>query len=94
MIFLSLNIIGVGGTLKSASFRRLLSRTSLDIIFLEETLVEEKTAKVFTNTFRSSWLTCVVSSVGNYGGRLVTWGLKKFDLDPFPCCGGILLTGT
>jgi len=46
------------------------------------------------NTFRPSWLTCAISSVGNYGGLLVTWDPSKFDLDPHLCCGGVFLTGT
>jgi exonuclease III len=47
MIFLSLNIRGVGGHLKAASFRRLLSHISPDIIFLQETLVDSKKARFF-----------------------------------------------
>jgi exonuclease III len=47
MILLSLNIRGVGGPLKAASLRRLLTKTSLDIIFLQETLVVEDKARHF-----------------------------------------------
>jgi len=47
MILLYLNIRRVGGTLKTASLRRLLSRTLPDIIFLQETLVAEKRARLF-----------------------------------------------
>jgi hypothetical protein len=47
MILLSLNIRGVGGHLKVASFRRLLSHISPDIIFLQETLVDSKKARNF-----------------------------------------------
>jgi exonuclease III len=68
MIFLSLNIRGVGGPLKSASMRRLLNRTNPDIIFLQETLVDEKKARSFMNSLRPAWLACVVSSVGKSGG--------------------------
>jgi exonuclease III len=51
MILLSLNIKGVGGALKSASLRRLLNRTNPNIIFLQETLVDEKKARSFMNAF-------------------------------------------
>jgi exonuclease III len=51
MIFLSLNIRGVGGILKSASLRRLLRRTTPDIIFLQETMVEDTKARDFMNSF-------------------------------------------
>jgi hypothetical protein len=94
MILLSLNIRGVGVTLKSTSFQRIISRTSPDIIFLQETLVDGNKAINFLNTFRPSWLTCVVSLVGNSGGLLVTWDPSKFELVHYLCCGGIFLTGT
>jgi exonuclease III len=45
MILLSLNIRGVGGTLKYASFRHLLDRVHPEIIFLQETLVHEQKAR-------------------------------------------------
>jgi hypothetical protein len=94
MILLSINIRGVGGTLKDASMHRLLDRTNPDIIFLQETLVDEKKARLFMNAFRPTWLVCAVSLVGKSGGLLVTWDPFKFDLVPYLSCGGILLTGT
>jgi exonuclease III len=47
MILLSLNIRGVGGSLKFPSLRRLLSNTKPDIIFFQETLVPEEKARKF-----------------------------------------------
>jgi hypothetical protein len=35
----------------------------------------------------------VVSSVGKSGGLLVAWDPDKFDLKPYICCGGLLVTG-
>jgi hypothetical protein len=93
MILLSLNIRGVGGTLKSASLRRLLRRTRPDIIFLQETMVEEHKARALMLTLRPTWLTCAVSAVGTSGGLLVSWDPNIFDIVPYLCCGGILLTG-
>jgi len=61
MIFLSLNIEGVGGPLKSPSMHRLLNRTNPDIVFLQETLVDEKKARSFMNSLRPASLACVVS---------------------------------
>jgi hypothetical protein len=43
--------------------------------------------------FVPGWLSCVVSSVGNSGGLLVTWDPNKFVLEPSLCSGGILLSG-
>jgi exonuclease III len=47
MIFLSLNLRGVGGTLKAAFVHRMLDRTHLDILFLQETMVQEQKARAF-----------------------------------------------
>jgi hypothetical protein len=94
MILLSLNIIGVGGALKNASLRRLIDKTLPSIIFLQETLVDEQRARAFFSSIRPQWFVSVVSSVGRSGGLLVAWDPVKFELEPFLCCGGILMTGT
>jgi exonuclease III len=47
MMLLSLNIRGVGGTLKTASVRRLLDNAHPDIVFLQETLVDAQRARDF-----------------------------------------------
>jgi exonuclease III len=73
MLFLSLNIIGIGGTLKVASVRRLLVETRLDIIFFQETMVNAQKERDFLHSFRPSWLSSIVSSMGNSGGLLVAW---------------------
>jgi len=83
----------VGGALKSASMHRLLDRTNPNIIFLQETLVDEKKARYFMNSLRPAWLSCVVSLVRKYGGLLVTWDPNKFDLGPYLSCGGNFMTG-
>jgi hypothetical protein len=94
MIMLSLNIRGVGGTLKSASFRRFLNRTTPDIVFLQETLVAGSKVRNFLNNFRPTWHTATASSSGTLGGLAVTWDPTMFTLVPYLCCGGILLTST
>jgi hypothetical protein len=94
MILLSLNIRGVGGHLKVASFRRLLSCISLEIIFLQETLVDSKKARLFLYQFLSKRHICSVNSLGTFGGLAVAWNPDYYDLYPYLCCGGILLSGT
>jgi exonuclease III len=59
MILLSLNVRGVGGSLKSASVRRLLTKVKPDIIFLQETLVVEEKARLFMHKFVPTWHMCV-----------------------------------
>jgi len=93
MILLSLNLRGVGGTQKSASFRHVLDTTHQNIVFLQETLVHEQKAPSFMNKFRPSWVSCVVSLVGTTGSLLVLWDPYLFNPVPYLTCGGILLTG-
>jgi exonuclease III len=83
MILLSLNIRGVGGTLKAASFQRLLDHVRPEIIFLQETLVHEQKARDFVNMFCPSWVSCVVNSLGTSGGLLVSWVLIFLVLNLF-----------
>jgi hypothetical protein len=94
MILLSLNIRGVGGPLKAASLRRLLSKTLSDIIFLQETMVAEDKARHFMFSIRPEWMIFVVSSVRKLDRLMVSWDPKKFYLLPFPSCGSIFLSGT
>jgi exonuclease III len=70
MIFMSLNLRGIGGSLKAASFRRALETTHPNIVFLQETMVHEQKARSYMHKFRPSWVTCAVSSVGL---RVVFW---------------------
>jgi hypothetical protein len=93
MILLSLNIRGVGGPLKLASLRRLLSKTNPNIIFLQEMLVAAEKARLFLNKIRPDWMVCVVSVVGTSGGLLASWDPNFFTLDPFLTSGGIFLSG-
>jgi exonuclease III len=93
MLVLTLNIRGIRGTLKAASFRRLLVGTSLDLIFLQETLSEDQKARDFIHQFRPSWFSSTVNSIGNSGGLLVAWDPFVFELSPFLTTGGIMLVG-
>jgi hypothetical protein len=92
MILISSNIRGVGGPLKLASFHRLLSKTSPNFIFLQETLLSVEKAKSFMIKIRHDWCVSAVNVVGNSGGLLVSWDPSFFDLVPYLCIGGILLS--
>jgi hypothetical protein len=93
MLILSLNVRGVGGTLKITSVHRLLDHTSPDIIFFQETLVNEQKARDFVHLFRPSWVSSSVISLGTSGGLVVAWDPSLYTLTPFLTVGGILLTG-
>ena len=94
MLLLSLNLIGVGGPQKTSSMCKLLNKTLSDIIFVQETLVDEMRARSFISTLRPDWYTCAVCLVGKLEGLLVAWDPSKFDLKYYTCCGGLLLTST
>jgi hypothetical protein len=64
MLLLSLNIRGIGGTLKEASVRRVLDQTRPDILFFQETLVSDVRARGFLQVIRPSWVSCSVSACG------------------------------
>ena len=93
MILLTLNIRGVGCTLKLPTLCIILSNTKPDIIFFQETLVPEEKARKLMYTIFPSWMISVVSSVGKSEGILVAWNPNIFELQPFLSVGGILLTG-
>jgi hypothetical protein len=51
MLVLSLNVRGIGGTLKSAAFRKLLENSSPDIILLQETLSTDISPELLSTPF-------------------------------------------
>jgi len=71
MIVLSLNIQGIGGTLKAASFRRLLDHTNPEVIFLQETLFADQSTRAFLHQFLPLWVSVSLNSIDNSGGMLV-----------------------
>jgi len=94
MILLSLNIRGVGGPLKLASMRRLISKTLPNIIFLHETLVDEENARHFMFALGLEWMSSIVSTVGNSGGLLVSWDPRFLKFLHVLSCGCIFLSGS
>jgi len=92
MLVISLNVRGIGGTLKVSSVHRLLNRTRPDVILLQETMVEEQKERDFMHLFRLNWVSSSISSVGTSGGLLAAWDPLLFELDPYLTVGGILLT--
>jgi hypothetical protein len=93
MILLSLNVRGVGGPHKLSSLHNILNFTKVDIVFFQETLVDELKAYNFMCSLCPTWYICVVSAVGKSKGLLATWNPSIYNLNPFLSVGGILLTG-
>lgn len=70
MIYLSLNIRGVGEAPKMISLRRLLEIVKPDIIFIQETMVSRvKAREVFTKLSKDKDI-CATDSIGKSGGLL------------------------
>jgi hypothetical protein len=90
---LSLNIRGIGGTLKDASFYHLMEQMRPEIVFLQETLAPAQKAMDLFFCFRPTWAICSVNVVGTFGGLLVAWDPSSLDLTLFLSVGGILLIG-
>jgi hypothetical protein len=83
----------VGGSLKTASVRRLLDKTQLDIIVFQETLVPVQKARAFMYGLRPSWVSCAINAIRTSGGLMIAWDPGKFVLVPYLSVGGILCTG-
>jgi hypothetical protein len=94
MLLLSLNIRGIGGSLKVASVRRLLDRTRPNIVFFKRLLQMKRKREILCSNFVLLGLLSAVNSLGTSGGLLVAWDPNAFDLTPFFTVGGILLTGS
>jgi hypothetical protein len=91
MVFLSLNIRGTGGTLKSDSFRRVFDKTQPNIVFLQETLESAQKSRSFMHAFRMHWFCYAVNSFGTFGGLLASWDPSIYTLVPSLTIGGLLL---
>jgi hypothetical protein len=88
MLPFSLNVRGIGGTLKAAPFCHLMDQTKPEIVFLQETVALASKARDFFLCFRPSWATCSVNSVGTSVGLLVAWDPSLFELTPLISIGG------
>jgi hypothetical protein len=69
--FTFLTLIRLGLNILQASMCRVCRSIKPDVIFLQETLVDEDKARHFMLHFVLSWYISVVSSFGNSGGLLV-----------------------
>jgi len=93
MLLLSLNLRGVGSTLKATSVQRLLDNSHPEIVFLQETLVNVQKARDFMHLLRPYWVLSAFNSMGTSGGLLVSWDPNLYELVSYLTIGGILLTG-
>jgi exonuclease III len=93
MIILSLNVHGFGGPHKIASIKALFSQVNPDIIFLQETLVNnDKAIKLFLQCV-PSWNVVAVDPCGRSGGLLSGWNPANVELTSLDTLAGIYLEG-
>lgn len=79
MIFLSINIRGLGGFLKVRKLRELLQKEAVDFLALQETILvddAESIARLFLT--RSEFGMCQVPAKGRSGGLLCVWRQSAF----------------
>jgi hypothetical protein len=94
MKLLSLNLRGVGGAPNLPPSEDYCPVFCPDILFLQETMVEEVKARALVSKLLPSWYCCAIDSVGLSGGLCVAWNPARVVLSPFVTCAGILLEGT
>jgi hypothetical protein len=93
MIILSFNIRGFGGPLKFSSLKEILKQINPDIVFLQETLVnDEKDKHLFLQCFPSRNV-MALDPFGRLGGLLSGWNPTFVELYAFGTSAGIYLEG-
>jgi exonuclease III len=93
MIVASLNVRGVGGSLKSMSLSRFLEKNKPDVLFIQETMVGATKAREVFAKILPNWYFCGVDSIGLSGGLLSAWNPRKANFKAFLTKAGILLEG-
>jgi exonuclease III len=89
MIVETLNVRGVGGSLKSLALNRFLEKNKPDILFIQETMVGAEKAREVFNKILPKWHLCGVDSNGLSGGLLTAWNPRKADFVAYLTPAGI-----
>jgi exonuclease III len=80
MIVESLNVRGVGGSLKSLTLTRFLEKNKPDVLFIQETMVGAAKAREVFYKLLPNWNLCGVDSIGLSGGLLSAWNPIRMTL--------------
>jgi len=79
MIVATLNVIGVGGSLKFLALKRFLESVKPDVLLIQETMdCEAKAREIFVKLL-PTWYFCGVDCLGLLGGILTAWNPRKSD---------------
>lgn len=79
MILLSINVRGVGGIPKFSALKILVQLVSLDIIFLQETMVTGLKGRDFILCLFPTSVCCFIDFVELLGGLILAWNLAAFN---------------
>ena len=93
MILKTLNVRGLGGLPKRRALREYIFSHSVQVLFLQETMV---TAAVACENFLKifpDWVVTATDSNGLSGGLLSAWDPRFARFKSFCTAGGILLEG-
>ena len=93
MIITTINLRGLGKSLKFSALKRLFSTVHPDLVLVQETMdVANMACQLFLHLF-PGWEVCVVDADGLSRGLLCIWNPDVSDLSPFSLRSGILLVG-
>lgn len=83
MNIISMNVRGLGVTLKIRSLWVIVRTHSLDMILIQEIMMH----------ICPNWFLCATSVNGLSGGLGILWNPRIFEMQKFISCAGIILTG-
>lgn len=82
MIILSWNIRGLGDKIKRNSIRSLINRHHPQVVFIQESKIENLTQKTINSIWKDSQVKWVsIPSQGNSGGILSLWDSSFFQME-------------
>ena len=91
MRILSLNVRGLGGSVKQKSLRHLISTLSPDMILLQETMTSTYPALFAFSKLCPGWEFCAIDSSGLSGGILSGWNPHVLRCKAYHTMAGILI---
>ena len=93
MIIKTINVRGLGGLPKRRALREYIHTHSVQVLFLQETMVSASVACENFLMICSDWVVTATDSNGLSGGLLSAWDPRFARFKSFCTPGGILLEG-
>ena len=93
MILKTYNVRGLGGLPKRRVLREYITSHSVQVLFLQETMVPTSVACENFLKICPDWIVTATDSVGLSGGLLTAWDPRFARFKSFSTAGGIILEG-